>query len=206
MSFFPIQRYAGLDLGQRQDHSALALLEVCVPPTGPRDPYTGGFIRPIRFHLRHLERYPLGLTYPTLAAQVRAFLHQSQLKNCPLTLIVDATGPGLPFLDFFASSPFPASLIKLIITASGAPHYSEGYYHVSRQHLLANLASVLQNGTLKLAPKLPQLQNLNHELLHLQTNSKSTAKHDDLALAVALAAWQARKNHQVALATCPPKL
>ena len=196
MQYFPIQRYAGLDLGQRQDHSALALLEVCVPPTGPRDPYTGGFHRPTRYHLRHLERFPLGLTYPALAGHVRAFLNQPLLRNCPLTLIVDATGPGLPFLDFFATTNIPASLIKLIITASGAPHYSEGYYHVSRQHLLANLASVLQNGSLKLAPKLPQLQNLNHELLHLQSNAKSTSKHDDLALAVALAAWQARKNHR----------
>jgi len=196
MNFFPIHRYAGLDLGQRADHSALALLELCVPPTGPRDPFTGQLVRPIRLHLRYLQRYALGQSYPKLAQRVREFLLQPELRNAPLTLTVDATGPGLPFLDFFTVQPIPARLIKLMITAGGAPHYTSGYYHVSRRHLVSNLGSLLQHGALRLSPKLAEIQTLRAELMSLQHNARSTGPHDDLALAVALAAWQAAHEHR----------
>jgi hypothetical protein len=194
----PIHRYVGLDLGQRADHSALALLELNTPPNPQRDPYSLQLIRPVRLHLRHLERFALHQPYPTIARYVHNFLRQSNLRACPLTLIVDASGPGLPFLDFFTATatPMPASLIKIMITASGAPHYSAGYDHVSRHHLLSNLATLIQNGALRIAPNLKEAPALIKELTNLQQSTRSTTAHDDLAMATALAAWQAAQAHR----------
>jgi hypothetical protein len=60
--------YAGLDLGQSADHTALAVLQKV--PT--YDPQTGK--HGAELHLRHLERYPLKTPYTDIADQVKSLL------------------------------------------------------------------------------------------------------------------------------------
>src|SRR5579862_877410 len=104
--FFPVksvERYAaGLDLGSSIDHSCLSI--VC----HRRDPlpensegWIGGDLvqrlGPSRFHVKHLERLKLGLSYVEIADHVLGLMTGSVLRGMPL--IVDATGVGRAVCD-----------------------------------------------------------------------------------------------------------
>ena len=86
--------YVGLDLGQSNDYTALAVVEKAkAGETGAPD-----------LHLRHLERYPLRTPYPKMVARVAALVEDPQLRSTHLDsflghrvleqpeLLVDATG------------------------------------------------------------------------------------------------------------------
>jgi hypothetical protein len=60
--------YAGLDLGQSADHTALAMIQK-VPIY---DKQTGKHSSEL--HLRHLERFPLKTPYTDIADQVKSLL------------------------------------------------------------------------------------------------------------------------------------
>ena len=62
--------YAGLDLGQVQDYSALAI--VAVEP--PQRPLPGEQPTEPAHLVRHLERFKLGTRYPEIVAGVKARL------------------------------------------------------------------------------------------------------------------------------------
>jgi len=141
----PVRVYIGLDLGQRADHSALTVLYLRQIPTGRRNYVTGELEV-----LQHFE------------------VHRKA------TLIVDAGGPGLPFIDFLNNHPLDAHLVKLNITGSGAPRYNNGIYQVTRAQLLTNLLLTEPRG--------------------LRSGFKSEADHDDLVMSLALAAWEANKS------------
>jgi hypothetical protein len=69
--------YVGLDLGQRHDPTAIAVVEK------------------ITNHMlvRHLERVPLGTPYPGVVERVREITRNRQMaENCALA--VDGTGMG----------------------------------------------------------------------------------------------------------------
>jgi hypothetical protein len=51
---------AGLDLGQASDYTAVAILQRTIT-TNPREKF---------FAVRHLERFPLGTSYPTICDRV----------------------------------------------------------------------------------------------------------------------------------------
>jgi len=110
-------------------------------------------------------------------------------------LIVDAGGPGLPFLDFLNAYPLNAALIRILITGSGTPSHHNGLYHVSRAQLLTNLVLLIEQNALKVAAALPEAPNLIQELAGLRADFSTNAEQDDLTMATALAAWQAAKTH-----------
>ncbi|MBI4902635.1 MAG: hypothetical protein HY820_03305 [Acidobacteria bacterium] len=187
--------YIGLDLGQRSDPAAIAIVQYYPRPTG-RDHATYQNRYHAVLRVRHLTRIPLGSSYPAIANIVRATLRNSEFQSRP-TLVVDATGPGLPFLDFFTANSVEASLVKLVITASGTPTESSGFHYVSRTILLNNLATLFQTRSLTINPKLPSAQEAINEITALDLAGHSTAPHDDLAIAVSLAVWQANKIHRL---------
>ena len=69
----------GLDLGQAQDYTALAVAQQTMHPAQPR------FIRAYAF--RHLQRWPLGTSYPQIVADVAGML----TKVPGAELVVDAS-------------------------------------------------------------------------------------------------------------------
>jgi hypothetical protein len=77
--------FIGLDLGQRRDFTALAVLE-----KGERDG------APLR--LRYLERMTLGTAYPDVAERVRQVAWSRELRG-KCNLVLDATGCGRPVVD-----------------------------------------------------------------------------------------------------------
>ena len=74
--------YVGLDLGQRHDPTAIAVMEKTTS----------------HMRVRHLERVPLGTPYPGVVERVREIVWNGQLvRNCALA--VDGTGVGAPVVD-----------------------------------------------------------------------------------------------------------
>jgi hypothetical protein len=63
--------FTGLDLGQAQDHSALAIVE----RTSCRDPEREGKTV-FHFDVRYLRRWPLGTAYPAVVAEVKGLFAQ----------------------------------------------------------------------------------------------------------------------------------
>ena len=99
----------GLDLGQRHDPTALAVLEAADLMATTPDPVTWERAQVRHFGLRHLERLPLGTPYTEVAARVRDVLLALRQAG-RVTLTVDATGVGAPVVDVlrreFARSGF----------------------------------------------------------------------------------------------------
>lgn len=82
-----------------------------------------------------------------------------------------------------------ATLYPVVITGGTAVHRLPYAWSVPRKALLENLRALFEIRRLRLPPNLPLAEALTEELLSLP----SRAKHDDLAFALALAAWPARR-------------
>ena len=115
----PVRVYLGLDLGQRHDHSALAVLYLHQYFTGHIDPGTRA--REVRhiLQLKTIKQIPLETPYQDVAQIVRHQLQHYEIEG-KATVIIDAGGPGLPFIDFLTTLPLRAGLIKLNITGRAA--------------------------------------------------------------------------------------
>jgi hypothetical protein len=184
--------FAGLDLGQAGDYTALAVAE------RHRDGAA-----PATYAVRHLRRWRLGTGYPQIVADCRALLAQPPLAPAG-RLIVDQTGCGRPVFDMFAALGLGARLIGVTITAGttlGEPAWRQ--YHVPKVDLIGQLQVLLQSQRLRIAARLPEAATLLHELegyqckitaaAHVQYGAWREGEHDDLLLAVALATWYAER-------------
>jgi hypothetical protein len=207
--------YVGLDLGQSNDYTALAVVEKV--GTG-RDP---------DLHLRHLERYELRTPYPTMVSRVAALVNNPQLtthREAPPAwfafdhsgatgptlggkvepeLLVDATGVGRPVIDLFKERGVRYRAITITggnkVTATG------GGYGVPKRDLIGALEVPFHSGRLKVAAGLPLWETLRKELQSFRRKVSLTtgndtyehwreSNHDDLVLAAALACWGAERS------------
>jgi hypothetical protein len=182
---------AGLDLGQSQDFTALAILERL------DGALQNGKRQPAAYHLRHLERPRLGTPYPAIVARVKVLLDTPPLRG-NATLVVDATGVGAPVIDLLRQ----AGLRPVAVTITGGDTVSQDAngFRVPKRDLVSALLVLFQSGRLKIAEGIPDAATLVQELLAFrvkidpQTAHDSYAAwregaHDDLVLAAALAAW-----------------
>src|SRR6266568_1728715 len=93
-----VSYFVGLDLGQRRDPSALAVVERAEVFLNEIDHVTYERRRVLRFRVRFLERVRLGTPYPDVVHRVREVVGRPSLAGrCALT--VDATGVGAPVVD-----------------------------------------------------------------------------------------------------------
>jgi hypothetical protein len=99
----------GLDLGQAQDFSALALLERRWVQHEESRRWE------IHFALRYLHRWPLKTSYPRIVADVCDLVQRPPLRN-PL-LAVDQTGVGRAVLDILRQAGPQARVRPILITA-----------------------------------------------------------------------------------------
>jgi hypothetical protein len=180
----------GLDLGQAQDHSALAVLEARGGPGPPR------------YAVRHLHRWPLGTRYARIVEDVRGLVRRPPLR-WPL-LAVDGTGVGAAVVDLFRAGDLEAALFSVLITAGHhAAVGADGRLHAPKKELVSVLQVLLQGRRLEVAPQLEHARTLAAELAAFRVKVTAAANetfeswrerdHDDLVLAVALAAWLAEQ-------------
>lgn len=175
-----------LDLGQQQDPSALAVLE--------RAEHTDR----AAYDCVELRRWHLGTPYPRIVEDVLGLLADSRLAD-PV-LVVDQTGVGRPVVDLFrwrVGCPFRPVTITSGFTWSREPN---GDYRVPKKDLAAAVQALLGYRRLRIAAELPEARTLVEEMQAFRVkvtkagNESFAAdwregKHDDLVLAVALAAW-----------------
>lgn len=183
----------GLDLGQVSDPTAFAVLERTTRPDGKQ-----------LLRVRHLHRFTLGTPYtPGIAEGTRSILANPPLAGC--LLAVDQTGVGRPVVDLMRTMRFPATLIPVSITAGATVRFDEAdlAWHVPKKDLVGCLQVLLGTSRLQIAPKLELARVLQKELLAFRVKVTQAgnetfaawreADHDDLVLAVALAAWLAER-------------
>jgi hypothetical protein len=198
--------YVGLDLGQSQDYTALAVIQKV--PT--YDPQTGKHSSEL--HLKHLERYPLKTPYTDIADQVKSLLSGDPFTTPVLSngrvakaiteLIVDKTGVGVAVTDLLKERRL--NYIAVTITGLGQKVNRTGTreYSVPKQDLVSALEVPFHKGTLKVAKGLEGWPKLREELLnfrrkqntrtaHISYEHWRESDHDDLVLAAALACWKA---------------
>lgn len=191
----------GLDLGQKQDRSALVIVErvEAAPFFGdPRQP-SG-----LRYHMRHLERFEQGMPYTSVAERVAERCYSPELFQ-DMELIVDATGVGSPVVEMLRKYNLP--LTPVVIKANGSPTFTDGQFTIAKKDLTSNLEILLETEQLKFASALPGVDLLIKELLafRVKRNLDSgfetfgawrSGEHDDLVLALALACWYASHSRQ----------
>lgn len=194
----------GLDLGQAQDFTALAVVERTVPPPvpPPADPPLAAQRSPCpaEYTLRHLQRWHLGTKYTAIADDVAALLLRPPLPGC--RLVVDATGVGKPVVEMLRKAikeaKVKAALLPVLITAGHETTSDGDTYRVPKKELVGTLQSLLQGRRLLFA-KIPERDLLLKELANFRVKVTAAAneiyqsvregQHDDMVLALALACW-----------------
>lgn len=190
--------YIGLDLGQRSDHSAVVILERARTFTGRFDHVNYTRETVTRLYVRHAERFPLHFPYLSIPGAIRDTFHKLnptayEASPTPKTIVVDATGVGAPIVEILNRAKLPAGIIPITITSGEKPNGN----NIPRAALLSNLRILFETGLLLLSPGVPHHTHLFKELSTVSTQTR--ARHDDLAFALALAAWSARLTLPLAL-------
>jgi hypothetical protein len=185
----PLCYFVGLDLGQAADFTAAAVLERPAVQLGEPQP---------DYALRHLQRFPLGTPYPEVVRGMVELLARPPLCDSRTFLAVDKTGVGAPVCDLLRPQ-FPGMAV-ITITGGSEVTAEPGGYRVPKKDLVGVLEVLFQGRRLKIARELPEAAVLVKELqsfrakVNIHTGNENLEAwrerdHDDLVLAVALAAW-----------------
>ena len=130
---------------------------------------------------------PLETPYTEVADRVC-----EQVSRLPLarnaTLAVDATGVGLPVIDYLRARRPPARLVPIVITGPGRVNSHKGIWTVPRADLIANLQVLVETNKLRVAAGTRDAAQLRAELSNF---SDQRIGHYDLVFATALALFPA---------------
>jgi hypothetical protein len=202
--------FLGLDLGQAQDPTAIAVLErrdlaQLFPPLPHRIPMRGQRPKPappdLEFRCRHLERLRLNISYPAIADYVVRLLGTPELAE-DTQLIVDATGVGRPVVDMLRARGLKP--IAVTITGGDKVTFEKGW-RVPKRDLVGAVQVLLQTDRLKFAEQIPAIPLLVQEMLAFRVKIDPLTAHDsygawregdrdDMVLAVAIAAWWGQRH------------
>jgi hypothetical protein len=202
-----VDYFAGLDLGQAAEHTALAVVKRTRIPD-PENPLqtTRSYV------VGYLKRWPLKTAYEDIVRAVAGLLARSPRR--PM-LAVDQTGVGQAVVGKVRKAGIPASLYPVTVTfgTAVAPPGDDGSLHVPKKDLAGVLSVLLQGHRLHVAP-LPESELLKRELLQFRVKPPSAGAvtveawrerpHDDLVLAVALACWLGERTQDFEAPTSIP--
>ncbi|HYP08217.1 MAG TPA: hypothetical protein VER03_18430 [Bryobacteraceae bacterium] len=208
--------FAGVDLGQRRDRTAIAVIEKSTRVAERPDPITWERPKTTVFQVRHLERLPLGTPYTAVVEHVarlaRALSHSGA---CPTTVAIDATGVGLPVVDALRMPGESWRLMPVTIGYADHANYSEGFWRVPKRDLIAGLQLAFDARRFNIASALRDAEVLVEELCSMRANTRPSgavslaspgAQHDDLAIALSLAWWAAETRRAGQLGVPNPLL
>jgi hypothetical protein len=174
--------YVSVDLGKIADYSTIAITE----SSGDE------------FHVRFLERIPLGTPYPRVVEIIRDVV-RSPLLSGRCTLVVDASGVGEAVVDMLRRADLGCGLTPVRITGGHGNSRGGGYNYVAKHNLMTSLLVVVEQGHLKFARRMNEAGSLVKELLSIRVHENGSMSadrpaHDDLVMAVALALWKSGKG------------
>ncbi len=192
--------YAGLDLGQRQDPSALVILEQIEAGDGPRIRKGANGIPFVasRYECGYIQRFQLGLPYPRIVEMVGALLQRNPLAG-DCQLVIDHTGVGVAVGNMFAEAGIP--YIGVTITG-GVGWHKETYaqWHVSKHLLVSTTQKFLSSEAIGISKHLTAATLLRAELQHFRVKVTKAAneiyearegQHDDIVLGLSVALFAA---------------
>lgn len=191
----------GIDLGQRRDPTAVAVLEVLNHAPEGQD---------ARWHYetRHLERLPLGTKYPAVAARVadlqanaiqavrqRALSRTYRDARVLMTTYIDATG-SIPSLDMFHERGI--DVMPCFFNHGDRRTDTGSQVTIGKAWLVNRLQALIQNDRLHIDPANREAAAMTRELMdydiRVDENGTDrygafrTGQHDDLVTALGLAA------------------
>lgn len=162
------------------------------------------------YQVRHLERLPLGTPYPEQAERVAAVINRvkalqreqhvwPQPEPKAPRLVADQTGVGRPVVDMLRALDL-RGLYAVTIHGGDGVSRTGREYRIPKRELVSVLQVLLQTDRLSVAKALPEADTLVREMLAFKVkisdkghdsygNDWRENDHDDLVLAVALAAW-----------------
>lgn len=213
----PNPYWLGLDLGQANDYTALAISE-----------RVG--VNPNRYQTRHLARWHperYGQVIDSLAgivAQLRTIVHvwdgyRYTAERSPVTLVIDRTGVGRAVGDMFLDAHLDCAVELVTITGGDTVTRDGNAYRTPKRDLAGVIAVLLQTGRLEIAARLDHAATLKAELKNFKVriNAKGhdaygagddwrEGAHDDLVLAQALALWHAETYGSSGFAEIPAEM
>ena len=190
----------GVDLGQARDYTAIAILERFEELTGKAE--KGRWTTRVRYEMPHLERPPLGTSYPAIIDRLKDLIARLPGHE-RLRTLVDRTGCGRPVVDLMRREKLQIAPVTITAggTASGGSYYG---FNVPKRELVSNLAILFQAGRLKIARGLPEAPAMIEELQNFRIKFTTAGNdtyeawresdHDDLVLAAAMAGWFGEKK------------
>jgi Terminase RNaseH-like domain len=203
----------GLDLGQKQDYTAVAVVE--------KENRAGD--KPM-LYLRHLERFALGTPYAEQMDRVKEIVGDEKLwvkkrvsDHRTVTwlpeLIVDATGVGLGVVEMLKDRGLGYRAVT--ITGGFSEAFGTGTYHVPKRNLVSRAVAPFEGKRLKIARGMRLTSELVRELenfkvkvstqtAHDSYEAGREADHDDLVLALALACWWVERRQPRLRLTAKP--
>src|SRR5664279_3703898 len=195
--------FVGLDLGQKQDPTAMAVVE-WAEYNGAWDAVAYDYRKETALSLRYLERIPLGTPYPEVVYRVGCTMRSRQLAGAECRhLVVDGTGVGPAVVDLLWQEDLQSKLWPVTITGGDTERYADEYYRVPKRDLIVGLQVLMQQGGLQIAEGMKEGATLVKEMAdmrvkisgsaHEQFGAWRSGEHDDLVLAVALACWGVRR-------------
>lgn len=186
----------GADIGQKKDPTAIVVTEITMRESGlarrREEPH---------YHARHIERLPLGTSYPRVAERIGEICHGVKIRSGSRPhLFVDATGVGQPIIDLLDDAAPEATGIWAVYFTHGdqrKEHSSELRISLGKAYLVSRLQMLLQCGRIHLPKDHPEANALVKELLDYEIRVGEDANdrygafrvgtHDDLVTALGLA-------------------
>jgi hypothetical protein len=180
-----VRHVVGVDLGQTADYTAITILE-------EREPRS--------YDVRYLERLR-NMPYPVI---VRRLDHLVKMLPERPSMAVDATGVGRPVIDMIRDAHLPATVYAITLTGGDTVVRNGMERHVPKRDVASTIAVLLQTRRLRISRQLKEAETLLRELLNFRVKISLAGhdsyeawreqEHDDLVLAVGLAAWLFEKG------------
>ena len=177
----------GVDLGQTADYTAITILE----EKGEEEK---------SYDVRYLERLR-NTPYPQIVRRLDHLVRRLPEKP---SMAVDATGVGRPVIDMIRDANLPATVYPITLTGGDAVTRDGMERRVPKRDVASTIAVLLQTGRLRIARGLKESETLLRELLNFRVKISLSGhdtyeawreqEHDDLVLAVGLAAWLFEKG------------
>jgi hypothetical protein len=196
--------FMGVDIGQANDPSAVAVIERVRQGTGDFDvgpDKTQREKHDQKFELRHLERLPLHMEYRAQVSLIANMLDTPPL-DAGCELVVDRTGIGRAIGEEFHQ----VGIRPVLVTISGGDkaHNDKGKeWSVPKVELVTRLDAALNSADLRVAADVKEAKAFREEMQafrrHITPSGRMTfsareGKHDDLVLATCLALWCANRT------------
>ena len=194
--------YLGLDLGKRQDHTAIVALELRWR-FGPKDNVTQAIAQYPTLLLSYSTRLPLDTETTRIPQLVRDTLQRySPAYGEPPRidkLLVDATGIGHTIVELIRKNQPKAHVQPVTLTNGHVERQlKDNYLSLPRPDLINRLKMVFELGNIQLLDSAPGFVDIQRELVQFRPSGEQQ-EHDDLVMALAMAVWQAAKDYPALL-------